>query len=95
MINSRTNITQYPDGVEYRNQSTIGIEVILIHWQLFTPRISSSVELVRDGELIRFPLPLPVDDVLEFCLDAAQRLGRNPNALRRAYEALNIVPSAH
>jgi hypothetical protein len=88
MITSDTITTQYPDGVEYRNHTASGTQVVMVHWQLFTPRISCYVEFIRDGEKIRLPLPLPLDELVHFCLSAAQRLGRNTRDLERAYQIL-------
>lgn len=94
MITKDTVITEYPLMVEYRNHCTYGTQVMTVFLQLHTPRFSSFIEWVRDGQRHTQPIVLPVDEILEFCLDAAQRLGRQTVKLRQAHEALKFNPSS-
>ena len=93
MITAQTEIRTFPDWVEYRNHTAHGTQVITVYLQLYTPRVSSSVEWSEDGGRVQQPLPLPIDEILEFSYDALRRTQRNPASLDRLIEGLCHRPS--
>lgn len=94
MINEATDIQVFPDWVEYRNHNPFGTQVVKVFQQLYVPRIMAYIEWISDGVRRRDALSLPLDEILQFCYDAAKRTGRQQAALVELVEGLAAKPSS-
>lgn len=70
MITSETIITLNPDYVEFRTPTNFGCQVVKVFTQLETPRFMAFGEWVTDGQRLREPLSLPLDEIVSICKQA-------------------------
>ena len=93
MITADTEISVYPEWVEYRNDNTFGTQVIRVYLNLYIPRVETWIAYKYHDQLRREPLTLPLDEIVEFCLDACRRTQHNVSWLGTVRQALDPKPS--
>lgn len=91
--NPDTIIQVYADWVEFRQYTNFGIRIIHIHCSLGIPRVSAWLEHWFGDQRRREPLTLPLDEIVEYCITAAEKLGRDTSKLRPVHEASKLKPS--
>lgn len=95
MLNEQTILRQFSDWVEFRNSTAHGDQVIKVFVELGIPRYQAYIEWLSDDDVLRqIPMSVPLDEIIEFCVKAAEICGRELSKLRLAHSAFDTKPQS-